>query len=136
LTAGATPGSGTIQFGGGGGVAFPDLTGGLGVLNPQLGGVGGDGGFGGGGGGGVSSGGGGGYSGGEGGNGDHTVLPGGGNGSFDAGIDQILVTDFQTGDGEVMITELIPEPASIALLGAGLAGLMLIWLWRLRRQLS
>jgi hypothetical protein len=31
--------------------------------------------------------------------------------------------DFQTGNGEVMITELaaeVPEPASIALLGAGL----------------
>ncbi len=52
--------------------------------------------------------------------------PGGGGGSFDAGTDQILLADFQTGNGEVMITELaaaVPEPASIALLGAGLISL-------------
>ena len=39
---------------------------------------------------------------------------GGGGGSFDAGTNQILVADFQTGDGEVIITELaaaVPEPA-------------------------
>ena len=52
---------------------------------------------------------------------------GGGSGSFDAGIDQILVADFQTGNGEVVITELVSEPASIALLGAGLAGLAVVW---------
>jgi hypothetical protein len=49
--------------------------------------------------------------------------PGGGGGSFDGGTDQILIADFQTGNGEVMITELataVPEPATIALLGAGL----------------
>jgi hypothetical protein len=36
------------------------------------------------------------------------------------------MANFQTGNGEVVITELaaaVPEPASIALLGAGLAGL-------------
>jgi hypothetical protein len=46
------------------------------------------------------------------------IGPGGGGGSFDAGTDQILVADFQTGNGEVIITELaaeVPEPASIAL---------------------
>jgi hypothetical protein len=40
-----------------------------------------------------------------------------------------LVADFQTGNGEVVITELaaaVPEPASIALLGAGLVGLIAI----------
>jgi hypothetical protein len=95
--------------GGTGGGAFPDLAGGV------FGG-----GFGGGGAG-ESSGGGGGYSGGEGalrtpgGNG-----PAGGGGSFDAGIDQILVAGFQTGNGEVVITELVPEPASLALLGSAL----------------
>jgi hypothetical protein len=52
--------------------------------------------------------------------------PGAGGGSFDAGIDQILMTDFRSGNGEVVITELaaaVPEPASIGLLGAGLLGL-------------
>jgi hypothetical protein len=98
----------------GGGGAFPGLAGGL---------VGG--GFGGGGGASGGGGGGGGYSGGgggtssPGGNG-----PGGGGGSFDAGADQILVADFRTGNGEVVISEgAIPEPASIALLGAGLVSL-------------
>ena len=106
-------------FGGGagtGGGAFPGLAGG------EIGG-----GFGGGGGAVLSAGGGGGYSGGEG--GSFTVGTrgsGGGGGSFDAGIDQILVADFQTGDGEVVITELMPEPASLALLGSALIGLAVV----------
>jgi hypothetical protein len=105
--------------GAGGGGAFPDLSGGLN-----------GGGFGGGGGAERGAGGGGGYSGGGGafslaGGG----VPGGGGGSLDAGIDQILVADFQTGNGEVVITELaaaVPEPASLALLAAGLAGLAVV----------
>jgi hypothetical protein len=112
---------------GGGGGAFPGLAGGSGTSN---------GGFGGGGGGAAirtrgAAGGGGGYSGGGGGSngamGDFG--PGGGGGSLDAGIDQILMADFRSGDGEVIITELaaaVPEPASVALLGVGLAGLVII----------
>ena len=99
-----------------GGGAFPGLAGGV---------IGG--GFGGGGGAFAGSGGGGGYSGGAGGGRSALGLgPGGGGGSFDAGTDQILVADFQAGNGEVIITELAvaaPEPASIALLGAGLLSL-------------
>jgi hypothetical protein len=78
-----------------GGGAFPELTGGV------FGG-----GFGGGGGGIASAtGGGGGYSGG----GGSYALPGGvpsggGGGSFDAGTDQILIADWQSGNGEVVIS--------------------------------
>jgi hypothetical protein len=106
------------RVGGLGGGSFPDLTGG------EFGG-----GFGGGGGSAGGAGGGGGYSGGGGARGQGGRGPGGG-GSFDAGTDQILVADFQTGNGEVIITELaaaaVPEPASIALLSASLAGLAAI----------
>jgi hypothetical protein len=77
------------------------------------------------------AGGGGGYSGGGGGPGfEGGGVPGGGGGSFDAGTDLILLADFHTGNGEVVITELpaaIPEPVSIALLGAGLVGLAVVW---------
>jgi hypothetical protein len=90
---------GTGFAGGGGGGAFPDLAGGLN-----------GGGFGGGGGrGGRGAGGGGGYSGGGGGPGsDGGGGPGGGGGSFDAGTDQILVANLQTGNGEVVITKVSP----------------------------
>jgi hypothetical protein len=116
--------NGTTADGGG---AFPGLAGGAGPSS---------GGFGGGGGGGArfgGAGGGGGYSGGGGtfvhGGGFGITDPGGGGGSFNAGIDQILMADFRTGDGEVIITEVaaaVPEPASTALLGVGLAGLMIL----------
>ena len=105
--------------GGGGGAAFPDFTGGLGPDD------GGNGGFGGGGGGyGTCGGGGGGYSGGGGaGPITHFGCNGGGaGGSFDIGTNQILIASFQTGNGEVVITELaaaVPEPASIASLASG-----------------
>jgi hypothetical protein len=107
-------------FGSGGGGAFPGLAGGSGLAPGGFGGGGGSAAHGGGGGGGYSGGGGGISMAGAGG-------AGGGGGSFDAGIDQILMADFQTGNGEVVITELVPEPASIALLGAGLAGLAVVW---------
>jgi hypothetical protein len=120
-----TAGGGIAFFGTTGGGAFPDLAGG------NFGG-----GFGGGGGSGPGAGGGGGYSGGGGGFlSAGGAGPGGGGGSFDAGTNQILVADFRTGNGEVVITELVaavPEPASIALLGAGLS-FAAIWQRRRRR---
>jgi hypothetical protein len=110
--------------GGTGGGAFPDL----------LGGIRG-GGFGGGGGGG------GGYSGGEG-EPLHASaggsIPGFGGGSFDAGLNQILLADYRVGDGEVIITEIaaaVPEPSSVALVGAGFFGLTAV-MWRRRRPES
>jgi hypothetical protein len=116
---------GNSKIGATGGGGFPGLSGGT----PG-------GGFGGGGGG--PGGGGGGYSGGGAGGG-HTVSanPGGGGGSFDAGTDPILVADFQTGNGEVVITELAaaaPEPASLALLGAGLLSLSVLWRRAVRKS--
>jgi PEP-CTERM motif len=39
------------------------------------------------------------------------------------------MADFQTDDGEIIITEVaaaVPEPASLALLGVGLAGVMIV----------
>jgi hypothetical protein len=106
-----------VPDGGMGGGAFPDLAGG------SFGG-----GFGGGGGAFGAAGGGGGYSGGGGGiNSSHFSGAGGGGGSFDAGIDQILMADFQSGNGEVVITEVTtPEPASLALLGSALIGLAVV----------
>src|SRR5438034_869983 len=72
----------------------------------------------------LGGGGGGGYSGGGGG----VVRGGGGGGSFidAAELDQILMAGVRTDDGEVVITEIVtpavPEPATLALLGTGLAG--------------
>jgi hypothetical protein len=114
--------------GGTGGGAFPGLAGGSGASNGGFGGGGGGSSAvrrGGGGGGGGYSGGGGASGAGNGGN----FGPGGGGGSFDAGIDEILMADFRIGDGEVIMTEIgaaVPEPASIALLGAGLAGVIIV----------
>jgi PEP-CTERM motif len=140
---GGNGGSGSMSVGGGGGGGGFFSAGGTDTLEggtgggafPGLAGGSSGGGFGGGGGTGSigldGSGGGGGYSGGGGGSrsaGAHG--PGGGGGSFDAGTDQILMADFQTGNGEVVITALaaaVPEPASITILGAGLACFMAVW---------
>jgi hypothetical protein len=114
-------------FSAGGGFAFAGSTGG-GAFPGLAGGVFG-GGFGGGGGAAGGAGGGGGYSGGGGGPfSSGTRGSGGGGGSFDAGLDQILVADFQSDNGEVVITEVAtPEPASLALLGSALIGLAVVW---------
>ena len=105
--------------GSGGGGTLPDLAGGAGGSAPRnvggLGGGGGGGFFGGGGGGGYSGGGGGGFFG-----------PGGGGGSFDAGTSQVLVPDFQMGNGLVEITErtpAVPEPSTWGMMLLGFAGL-------------
>jgi hypothetical protein len=112
LAPGGGGGGGFFSAGGnssaaGGGSAFPSLAGGFGSPSGGFGGGGGANGgelaSGGGGGGGGYSGGGGAIGGAEGGN-----NPGGGGGSFDAGTDQILVADVQTGNGEVVITEVPP----------------------------
>jgi hypothetical protein len=127
-------GDSCVPGGGTGGGAFPNFAGG------SFGG-----GFGGGGGSiGGGGGGGGGYSGGGGGFGANLgTTGGGGGGSFDAGTDQILIADFRTGNGKVVITALVPEPASIALLGAGLLSLAVVWRrrwtethWQLRSAVS
>ena len=111
----SVPGIGT----GTGGGAFPGLAGG--AFSGGFGGGGGVTGF-------SCAGGGGGYSGGAGaGRSAGGAGAGGGGGSFDAGTEQILVADSRTGNGEVLITELVPEPASVALLGVGLLGLAVGW---------
>ena len=125
-------GGGTAFFGGGGGGGFLSAGGGPrggGTFPGLAGGIPG-GGFGGGGGSIFdASGGGGGYSGGGAdlGGALDGIVPGGGGGSFDAGINQILVADFQAGNGEVVITELVPEPTSLALLGSAVIGLAVVW---------
>ena len=122
---GAGGGSGTS---GGGGASFAGgLGGGAGAAG------GGNGGFGGGGGGGLGGGGGGGYSGGGGAGGysaSDQGFGGGGGGSFDSGLsnpDLVQLGGVNQGNGSVEITLLaasVPEPASLALFGSGLLGLL------------
>jgi hypothetical protein len=94
---------------GSGGGGFPSVSGGGGFST-----FGGTGAFGGGGGGGfVGAGGGGGYTGGAGGYGGS----GGGGTSYDVGSLPTLVAGFQSGNGQVVITSVVPEPGSMALVG-------------------
>jgi len=114
LSSGGCCGSG----GAGGGQTYPSWAGGLDGHA-----AGANGGFGGGGGGSNSgAGGGGGYSGG----GSNNVgLPGGGGGSY-LGVlatDTIASAGVNTGNGSITITEVVPEPGSVALLAVGIIGL-------------
>ena len=118
-----TDGTSALGAGGGGGASYQSgLAGGVGTQ-----GSGAFGGFGGGGGGGYGGGGGGGYGGGGGGGslGD----PGGGGGSFTVPIaGYVGVSGFQSGDGNVTITQTfdVAEPASTAVVGISLAALGLL----------
>lgn len=106
-------------FGGMGGDSAAHLALGLNEGQGGFGGGGGAGGFAGGGGGGYSGGGGGGSGGGYGGGGSSYALAGGNPGFWPF---LQFVYGANAGDGWVTISD-VPEPASIGLLGAGLAGL-------------
>jgi hypothetical protein len=115
---GGLSGNGSTETGSGGsGIAFENgAEGGSGI------GGGGGGGFGGGGGGGEGGGGGGGFSGGDGGSGAGPDVGLGGT-SFDAGTNPLVTLVFESGDGSVTITAVVPEPASLTLLGTAIAAL-------------
>jgi hypothetical protein len=123
------PGIGLDSAGGGDGPLL--FSGGTGVGGAS------NGGFGGGGGGSYGGGGGGGYSGGGGGSGEsanffNNGFGGGGGGSYlDPSFTNILETaGFNSGNGEVTIAEVVPEPGTLALFIVVGAALLAGYRWR------
>jgi hypothetical protein len=108
-------GTGWLSNGGGpyGGIGYNTWTGGPGYCGGGGGGCGGVGGFGGGGGGGNHYGGGGGGGGYSGGGGGTDPTHGGGGGSYSIGTGQVNTAGYQSGDGQVIITQLVLCPGDV-----------------------